>query len=51
MKLGFLIFALRPFLQGFHPATNNVLVPGGWSIAVEMFLLFAFPFRFSLGKD
>lgn len=34
------------FLQGFHPATNNVLVPGGWSIAVEMFFYVLFPFVF-----
>jgi len=34
------------FLQGFHPATNNVLVPGGWSIAVEMFFYLLFPFVF-----
>lgn len=38
------------FLQGFHPATNNVLVPGGWSIAVEMFFYVIFPFVFILTK-
>lgn len=34
------------FLQGFHPATNNILVPGGWSVAVEMFFYLLFPFVF-----
>jgi peptidoglycan/LPS O-acetylase OafA/YrhL len=40
------------FLHGWHPYTFNSIVPGGWSIAVEMsfYLLFPLIFRF-LGKS
>lgn len=32
------------FLNGFHPETITSVVPGGWSIAVEMTFYLAFPF-------
>jgi exopolysaccharide production protein ExoZ len=31
------------FAHGFHPATMNEVVPGGWSIAVEMTFYLIFP--------
>lgn len=31
------------FLHGFHPETINSVVPGGWSIAVEMTFYLVFP--------
>lgn len=38
------------FLHGFHPETINSVVPGGWSIAVEMTFYFLFPFIFKYIK-
>ncbi|HEY0256721.1 MAG TPA: acyltransferase [Candidatus Methylacidiphilales bacterium] len=34
------------FLHGWHPCTFNSIVPGGWSIAVEMTFYLVFPFCF-----
>lgn len=34
------------FLHGWHPYTFNSIVPGGWSIAVEMTFYVFFPFLF-----
>ncbi|MEN3322508.1 acyltransferase [Mariniflexile soesokkakense] len=34
------------FLHGFSPYWTNTLVPGGWSIAVEMMFYVVFPFLF-----
>ncbi len=34
------------FLQGWHPYTFNSIVPGGWSIAVEMTFYLIFPLLF-----
>lgn len=34
------------FLHGWHPYTFNCIVPGGWSIAVEMTFYLVFPFCF-----
>lgn len=34
------------FLHGWHPYTFNSIVPGGWSIAVEMTFYLFFPFLF-----
>jgi peptidoglycan/LPS O-acetylase OafA/YrhL len=36
------------FLHGWHPYTFNSIVPGGWSIAVEMTFYAIFPFIFRL---
>jgi peptidoglycan/LPS O-acetylase OafA/YrhL len=40
----FILTAL--FLHGWHPYTFNSIVPGGWSIAVEMTFYVFFPFCF-----
>lgn len=32
------------FVHGLHPESINAVVPGGWSISVEMFFYIAFPF-------
>jgi peptidoglycan/LPS O-acetylase OafA/YrhL len=40
----FILTAL--FLHGWHPYTFNSIVPGGWSIAVEMTFYVVFPFCF-----
>ena len=37
------VFATAAFLHGWHPATINGVVPGGWSIAVEVTFYLAFP--------
>lgn len=37
-------FATFLFLHGLHPETINSIVPGGWSIAVEMMFYALFPF-------
>ena len=36
------------FLHGWHPYTFNSIVPGGWSIAVEMIFYAVFPLLFCL---
>ncbi|WP_339540584.1 acyltransferase family protein [Pseudomonas sp. RA_5y_Pfl1_P24] len=38
------------FLHGFHPETINSVVPGGWSIAVEMTFYLVFPFLMRFRK-
>jgi exopolysaccharide production protein ExoZ len=40
------------FLHGFSPQTNGAVVPGGWSIAVEMvfYVLFPFVYKFCSGS-
>lgn len=38
------------FLHGFHPETINSVVPGGWSVAVEMTFYFIFPFLMCVRK-
>jgi peptidoglycan/LPS O-acetylase OafA/YrhL len=37
------ILATAPFVHGWHPETINSVVPGGWSIAVEMSFYMMFP--------
>lgn len=39
------------FLHGFHPETNNSVVPGDWVIAVEMIFYFMVPFLVPLIKS
>jgi peptidoglycan/LPS O-acetylase OafA/YrhL len=39
------------FLNGFHPETITSVVPGGWSIAVEMTFYLILPFLFSYIKS
>lgn len=36
------------FVHGFDPSNFNFVVPGGWSIATEMFFYAIFPFLFAL---
>lgn len=36
------------FIHGFVPSANNTIVPGGWSIGVEMAFYVMFPWLFSL---
>ena len=36
------------FLHGWHPETINTVVPGGWSIAVEMSFYLFVPLLFSV---
>ncbi|MEX5626055.1 acyltransferase family protein [Pseudomonas marginalis] len=38
------------FLHGLHPETINSVVPGGWSIAVEMTFYLVFPFLMRFRK-
>lgn len=38
------------FLHGLHPATVNAVVPGGWSVAIEMMFYLLLPFMFRYGK-
>ncbi|OPB00996.1 hypothetical protein BFW87_00915 [Pseudomonas fluorescens] len=38
------------FLHGFHPETINSVVPGGWSVAVEMTFYLVFPFLMCIKK-
>lgn len=38
------------FLHGFHPETINSVVPGGWSVAVEMTFYLVFPFLMCIRK-
>jgi peptidoglycan/LPS O-acetylase OafA/YrhL len=44
----FNIFSNIAFIHGFVPAAFNDIVPGGWSIAVEMMFYCIFPFIFVL---
>lgn len=39
------------FMNGWQPETINSVVPGGWSIAVEMIFYLTVPFLFSRLKD
>jgi peptidoglycan/LPS O-acetylase OafA/YrhL len=39
------------FLHGFSPDTINTIVPGGWSIAVEMTFYLAFPVLIAWGQS
>ena len=39
------------FLHGWDPATFNCVVPGGWSIAVEMSFYLVFPLLFSVFRS
>src|SRR6266436_2759960 len=39
------------FLHGFWPDTINTVVPGGWSIAVEMTFYAVFPFIVAVNKS
>lgn len=39
------------FLNGFVPSANNVIVPGGWSIATEMSFYLIFPLLFLFAKQ
>lgn len=43
---GWTIFLTATFLHGFHPETITALVPGGWSIAVEMTFYLLAPLLF-----
>ena len=36
------------FLHGFYPSANNNIVPGGWSVGVEMAFYVVFPWLFAL---
>lgn len=38
------------FLHGFHPETINSVVPGGWSVAVEMTFYLVFPLLVRIEK-
>jgi peptidoglycan/LPS O-acetylase OafA/YrhL len=38
------------FLHGFHPETINSVVPGGWSVAVEMTFYLIFPLLVRIEK-
>lgn len=38
------VFLTALFLHGWHPLSINSVVPGGWSIAVEMTFYIVFPF-------
>jgi peptidoglycan/LPS O-acetylase OafA/YrhL len=39
------------FVHGFHPETINSVVPGGWSIAVEMTFYALFPWLVAWGRS
>lgn len=43
------IFTTAIFLHGLHPAIVNAVVPGGWSVAIEVmfYLILPFIFKFS----
>jgi peptidoglycan/LPS O-acetylase OafA/YrhL len=43
---GWTVFLTATFLHGFHPETITALVPGGWSIAVEMTFYLLAPLLF-----
>jgi peptidoglycan/LPS O-acetylase OafA/YrhL len=45
------IAATTTFLHGFFPATINLIVPGGWSIAVEMMFYAIFPLVIFVLRD
>ena len=40
------VFGNLVFVHGFHPSNFNFIVPGGWSISVEMMFYLVFPFLF-----
>lgn len=40
------VFSTLTLTHGFSPLTNNAIVPGGWSIGVEVFFYLIFPFVF-----
>jgi peptidoglycan/LPS O-acetylase OafA/YrhL len=40
------IVATATFMHGWHPTTFNSVVPGGWSIAVEIMFYLCLPFLF-----
>lgn len=40
------VLATATFLHGWHPTTINSVVPGGWSIAIEMTFYLMVPFLF-----
>jgi exopolysaccharide production protein ExoZ len=42
------IFLTMTFLHGFWPSTINSVIPGGWSIAIEMTFYVLFPFLIRL---
>lgn len=46
-----LILMTATFLHGFWPSSINSVVPGGWSIAIEMTFYALFPFLISAIKD
>lgn len=48
---GWTVFLTVTFMHGFHPETITSLVPGGWSIAVEMMFYLFVPLLFSYIRD
>lgn len=48
---GWTVLLTAAFLHGFHPETITSLVPGGWSIAVEMTFYLIAPMLFSYIRD
>ena len=48
---GWMIIATFSFLHGLHPESINSVVPGGWSIAVEMMFYALFPFIITKAKN
>jgi peptidoglycan/LPS O-acetylase OafA/YrhL len=48
---GYTVLLTATFLHGFHPETITSLVPGGWSIAVEMMFYLVAPLMFRYIRD
>ncbi len=48
---GWTVFLTTFFMHGFHPETITSLVPGGWSIAVEMMFYLLVPLLISYVRD